>query len=816
MYKFTGFTARANDALNYALNFAQECGHTYIGSEHLLAGLLSENDSVAGIALVKQGVTLAKCEEIIKNTVGIGIRTVLTPDDFTPRSKAIIEFAISVARAMSLQLVGTEHLLLALINENSGFGYRIIKKLGASVKLIEKDIDRAVMGEAPTGQDSSSASGLSSKAENVGKYGKDLTELALMGKIDPVIGREKEIQRIIQILIRRTKNNPCLIGEPGVGKTAVVEGLALKIAMNEVPEILQNKRIITIDLTGMVAGTKYRGDFEDRIKKVIEEVLADGNIILFIDEIHTVVGAGSAEGAVDAANILKPSLARGDLQIIGATTVDEYRKNIEKDSALERRFQPINVGEPKEDEAIEVLKGIRDKYEAHHKVKITDDALISAVRLSVRYIGDRFLPDKAIDLIDEAASKVRLKGYTVPPELQELETKVKETANEKAAAVNTQDFERAARLRDKEKELRKEFDEQKSNWIETDSSALTEVTASDVAEVVAEWTGIPVSELTQEEADRLINLEAELHKRIIGQESAVTAVAKAVRRGRAGLKDPKRPVGSFIFPGPTGVGKTELCKALAEVLFGDESAMIRFDMSEFSEKYNVSRLVGSPPGYVGYDEGGQLTEKVRKRPYAVVLFDEIEKAHPDIYNILLQILDDGILTDSTGRQVSFKNCVVIMTSNVGARLITENNKSIGFSSVNNDKPDWERIKKEVVNELKKTFRPEFLNRVDDIIVFNGLNKDEIRLIAEKFLDGIKKRCAEMNINICFDSSVADNITEKGYDPVYGARPLKRKVREDIEDMLSEAVLNGSIKNGDYSCKYKDGKYILEKQDIDES
>lgn len=810
LYKFTGFTLRANDALNYSLNFAENCGHTYIGSEHLLAGLLSEPTCVAAVSLTKHGITKQKCEEMITTTIGMGMKTILTPEDFTPRCKHIIEFAISVARTMGLALVGTEHLLLSLLNENSGFGFRIIKQSGASVRSIEKDIDRAVMGEPPITNEQTSKK--TSKKEGIEKYGRNLTELALAGKIDPVIGRQKEIERIIQILIRRTKNNPCLIGEPGVGKTAVVEGLALKIADGNVPEMLKNKQIVSLDLTSMVAGTKYRGDFEERVKKIIEEVSEDSNIILFIDEIHTLVGAGSAEGAVDAANILKPGLARGDVQVIGATTIEEYRKNIEKDSALERRLQPITVEEPEEFEAYEILKGLRDKYEAHHKVKITDDALLSAVKLSVRYIGDRFLPDKAIDLVDEAASMVRLRDFAAPPELTELEVKVKETAAEKAAAVNTQDFERAARLRDKEKELRRQFDDKRNDWKNTDSSALSEVTVNDISEIVASWTGIPITELTQEESDRLINLEKELHKRIVGQHEAVSAVAKSVRRSRAGFKDPKRPIGSFLFLGPTGVGKTELCKSLASAMFGDENAMIRFDMSEFMEKHNVSRLIGSPPGYVGYGDGGQLTEKVRRRPYSVILFDEIEKAHTDVFNIFLQILEDGIVSDSQGRQISFKNCIIIMTSNIGASLIAEKERSLGFSLNNGKLLSMEKVKESVLSELKKNFKPELLNRIDDIIVFTRLKKEDIKEIAEKMLYEVSQRAADLGINIKFDSSAAEYIAEKGFDEAYGARPLRRTVRENIEDKLSEYLLQGTMSKGNYICKYNGREFVYEKTD----
>ncbi|NLA77845.1 MAG: ATP-dependent Clp protease ATP-binding subunit, partial [Clostridiales bacterium] len=644
-----------------------------------------------------------------------------------------VEMSASHARSMGLSAVGTEHILMAIIREGQSAAFQLLSQLGVSAQELMSDMGKAIVGEqasSPAGKAAYSHGKEKSSTCTLDQFGRDLTDMAKQKLIDPVIGRQKEIERVIQILSRRTKNNPCLIGEPGVGKTAIAEGLALKIASGEVPELLKNKRIVSVDLTGMVAGTKYRGDFEERIKAVVEEVINAGDVILFIDELHTIVGAGSAEGAVDAANILKPSLARGEMQVIGATTIEEYRKHIEKDAALERRFQPVTVDEPSEDEAVEILRGLRDKYEAHHKVKITDESIIAAVKMSSRYIGDRFLPDKAIDLVDEAASRVRLRAYTAPPELKALEDKIKETANEKAYAINSQDFELAAELRDKEKELTAQLADGKSKWQEEASRVVGEVTAQEIAEIVSSWTGIPVVQLTTEESKRLLNMEQELHKRIVGQDEAVTAVAKAIRRGRVGLKDPKRPVGSFIFLGPTGVGKTELCKTLAESMFGDENAMIRLDMSEYMEKHTVSKLIGSPPGYVGFDEGGQLTEKIRRHPYSVLLFDEIEKAHPDVFNMLLQILDDGILTDAQGRRVDFKNCIIIMTSNVGAQLISSRQGGLGFSSDANPNGTMsdERIRDAVMGELKRTFRPEFLNRIDDIIVFNQLSKDDIKEI----------------------------------------------------------------------------------------
>ena len=678
MFKFTGFTEKANKSLNAAVKAAEDLGHTYIGSEHILLGLLSDTSTVAGAVLAAHNITYADIEEELKRSIGVGVPTELQPDDFTPRSKNILETSVAFARQMGQQLVGTEHVLLAIAREGSCSATLLLSRAGVSMQDIVNDVSKALMGgTANAGTDNKD--GGKENESMLSQFGRDLTKLAKDGKIDPVIGRQKEIERVIQILSRRTKNNPCLIGEPGVGKTAIAEGLALKIVSGEVPELLKDKKIYSLDLTGMVAGTKYRGDFEERIKKVIDEVKNAKDVILFIDEVHTLIGAGSAEGAADAANILKPSLARGELQIIGATTIEEYRKHIEKDAALERRFQPVMVDEPSQEEAIEILKGIKDKYEAHHKVKITDEAIESAVKLSTRYIGDRYLPDKAIDLIDEAASRVRLRSYTAPSDLKELEDKKKSVEVEKLSAVNAQEFERAAALRDEERKLDKEIKDKKENWHDMAGKSHDEVTPADIADIVSSWTGVPVTQLSTEESDRLLHMEDELHRRIVGQDEAVEAVSRAIRRGRVGLKDPKKPIGSFIFLGPTGVGKTELCKALA-AMFGDENAMIRLDMSEYMEKHTVSRLIGSPPGYVGYDEGGQLTEKVRRKPYSVVLFDEIEKAHPDVFNMLLQILDDGVLTDGQGRRVDFKNCIIIMTSNVGAKLISQKQKAFGFAA----------------------------------------------------------------------------------------------------------------------------------------
>ncbi len=808
MFKFNGFTHKANEALNLAIESAQGFGHTYIGSEHILIGLLRCDESAAGQILADKGVTAEKIEAELEATVGRGNPTVLSPDQLTPRAKRIIEMSIAIARSSGCSLVGTEHLLAAILEEGDNYAVRFISKAGGDCSSILQEAARVAGSGAEDAESPSAKAGKSgsSKTPTLDKYGRDLTAEAKAGKLDPVIGRAHEIERIIQILTRRTKNNPCLIGEPGVGKTAVVEGLAIKIADGEVPELLKDKRVVSLDLTGMVAGTKYRGDFEERVKAAIDEVVKSKDTILFIDEVHTLVGAGSAEGSTDAANMLKPQLARGEVQIIGATTLNEYRKYIEKDAALERRFQPLTVGEPNEDDAVLILKGLRDKYEAHHKVRILDEALEAAVKLSSRYITDRYLPDKAIDLIDEAASRVKLRNMTTPTELKELEDKIKHISEEKTSAVNAQDFERAARLRDSEKTERANLDALKADWQQKSEHASGEVTAEEIAEIVSSWTGVPVAQLTEAESERLLKLESILHQRVIGQDEAVTAVAKAIRRGRVGLKDPKRPIGSFIFLGPTGVGKTELCRALAESMFGDENAIIKLDMSEFMEKHTVSKLIGSPPGYVGYDEGGQLTEKVRRKPYSVVLFDEIEKAHPDVFNMLLQILEDGVLTDSQGRHVNFKNTVIIMTSNVGARLITENRTSVGFG----DKAEAgseNDVKNAVLEELKRQFKPEFLNRIDDIIVFNKLSEEDIRRIAANMLATLTKRVKAIGIDCTFDESAVAEIAKEGFDPVYGARPLRRSIQSRIEDSLSERILEGVVKEGDsVRCTYSDGEF----------
>ena len=811
MFRFSGFTERANTALNLGVDTASNLGHNYIGSEHILIGLLKEGNGVAASVLQSKGVSADAIEERLVEMVGKGIPSRLTPNDFTPRCKRILEMAVMEARNLGHNYVGTEHVLMAILKEGESYAVKFLVEEGVNPQEVYTECLEAVGSQEPEqGYSGQPQSSKKSSTKNLDQFGRDLTQMAKNGELDPVIGRDKEIERVIQILSRRTKNNPCLIGEPGVGKTAIAEGLAQKIISGEVPETLKGKRIVSLDLTRMVAGTKYRGDFEERIKNAIEEVEKDKNIILFIDEIHTIIGAGAAEGAVDAANILKPSLARGLIHVVGATTLDEYHKHIEKDAALERRFQPVTVDEPSEEDAVLILRGLRDKYEAHHKVKITDESIDAAVTMSSRYITDRYLPDKAIDLIDEAASRVRMKTFTAPPDLKELEDQLKELAVEKESAVNAQDFERAAKVRDEEKLIKDKLEDQKKSWESHNAGKTDEVTPEDIAEIVSSWTGVPVKQLTEEESERLLKMEDIIHKRVVGQHEAVSAVCRAIRRSRVGLKDPKRPIGSFIFLGPTGVGKTELCKALAESLFGDESAMIRLDMSEYMEKHTVSRLVGSPPGYVGYEEGGQLTEKIRRKPYSVVLFDEIEKAHPDVFNMLLQILDDGILTDGQGRRVDFKNAVIIMTSNIGARMIAEKTQSLGFSSSEDTETSIEHIKDSVMGELRRTFRPEFLNRVDDIIIFNKLDKEDIRKIAGNLLSGLAKRVSSLDISLTFTDAAVDKIADIGFDPTYGARPLKRAIQSKIEDKLSEEMLEGRVKaNQKVTCDYKDDKFIFE-------
>lgn len=805
MYRFNSFTTKANEVLNLAIKSAESYGHNYIGTEHILIGLLSQGTTVP--ALINNNITYEAINDIIKERIGIGHPTSLSPDDFTPRAKRIIELSYQIARTMRNTYVSIEHLLIALLKEEDSYAVRFIIESGADPQRILDDLIQNLSNNSyESGAQSSSKKKSKSKTPTLDEFGKNLTELARQGKIDPVIGREDEIKRVIQILSRRSKNNPCLIGEPGVGKTAIAEGLALKIVNGEVPELLLNKTIYSLDLTSMVAGTKYRGDFEERIKKAMDEVIENKDVILFIDEIHNIMGAGAAEGAVDAANILKPSLARGEIQVIGATTISEYRKNIEKDAALERRFQPVTVGEPTEEETVAILKGLRDKYEAHHKVKITDDAIESAVKLSSRYINDRFLPDKAIDLVDEAASVVRLNAYTLPQNLKDMEDEIKRLDAEMQDAVTNQEFESAATLRDKENELKKLLDEEKSKWKNSSSHEAKAVTSEEIAQVVSSWTGVPVAQLTKEESERLLNMEDILHKRIVGQDKAVSAISKAIRRGRVGLKNPNRPIGSFIFLGPTGVGKTELCKSLAEAMFGDENAIVKLDMSEYMEKHTVSKLIGSPPGYVGFDEGGQLTEKIRRKPYSVVLFDEIEKAHPDVFNMLLQILEDGVLTDSQGRRVSFKNAIIIMTSNVGASKITDEKQALGFGQ-NDGKPL--SIEELVMPDLKRTFKPEFLNRLDDIIVFNQLDENDIKEIARRMLKSLQKRTEALGITLSFTDDAVNELAKEGFDKVYGARPLRRAIQSKIEDRLSELILDKTIsENSTCTVDYKDNEFIF--------
>ena len=796
-YKFTN---SAEIALEIANEIAAKLGHNYIGTEHLLYGLVEEANGVASKVLANQGVTSAEVLKEIENLIGINEEVSITDIDaigFTPRTKRVIENAFMEARRLNSQYIGTEHLLVGIMREGDSVAVRIMMDLNVNPQKLYNEIVKTIneTDSKEQGAKRSSNRGSFNSTPTLNQYGSDLTKRATEGKLDPVIGRSTEIDRVIQILSRRTKNNPCLIGEPGVGKTAIAEGLAEKIVAGDVPETLKNKRVVSVDISSMVAGAKYRGDFEERIKKSLDEVRKAGDVILFIDEIHTIVGAGSAEGAVDAANILKPLLARGEIQVIGATTTNEYRKYIEKDAALERRFSPVTVEEPSEEDAIKILEGLRDKYEAHHNVKITDDAIKAAVDLSIRYVNDRYLPDKAIDLIDEAASKVKMQSYTKPDSIRKLEEEIEKVNKEKEEAIATQNFEKAAKLRDKQRTKKEKLEEEQAKWKDGNTKNVITLNKENIAEVIARWTGIPAYKITETESDKLRHLEENLHKRVIGQNEAVSAVAKAIRRGRVGLTDPNRPTGSFLFLGPTGVGKTELAKALAEAMFGNEDAMIRIDMSEFMESHSVAKLIGSPPGYVGYDEGGQLTEKVRRKPYSVILFDEMEKAHPDVMNMLLQILEDGRLTDSQGRTVNFKNTIIIMTSNVGAKLITDKNK-LGFAndkSAENEKQEYENIKKEVLAELKKQFRPEFVNRIDDIIVFHKLNNEDINKIMEIMLKQVQKRLELQNYKVEIDDSAKELIAKKGVDNNYGARPLRRSIQNMLEDKIAEAILDGIIK-----------------------
>lgn len=803
-YKFTN---SAQTALETATNLAIKLGHDFVGTEHILFGLVNEENGVASKVLAKQNVTEEVVLKEIKELIGVNESNIIGIDDvgFTPRTKKIIENALIEARKFNSEYIGTEHLLVGIMREGDSIAVRILMDLNVNPQKLYGEIVKIIKdGEELTqsiDNKNLKNNGSYSATPTLNQYSTDLTKKAREGKIDPIIGRDSELERVIQILSRRTKNNPCLIGEPGVGKTAIAEGLAQKVVIGDVPETIKDKRVVNLDISGMVAGAKYRGDFEERIKKCLNEVKKAGDVILFIDEIHTIVGAGSAEGAVDAANILKPSLARGEIQVIGATTTNEYRQYIEKDAALERRFCPIVIEEPSKEDTIKILEGLRDKYEAHHNVKISNEAIHAAVEFSTRYINDRYLPDKAIDLIDEAASKIKMKTYLKPESLKKLEIEIKKLEKEKEEAVTTQNFEEAAKLRDKRNEKKKELEIKEEKWKNSNNKKIVTLLPEDIANVIALWTGIKVNKITESESEKLKKLEENLHKRVVGQEEAVTAVAKAIRRGRVGLKDKNRPIGSFLFLGPTGVGKTELSKALAENIFGNENTMIRVDMSEFMEAHSVAKLIGSPPGYVGYDEGGQLTEKVRKKPYSVILLDEIEKAHPDVMNMLLQILEDGRLTDSKGKTIDFKNTIIIMTSNVGARMITEKNK-LGFSKTENEeenvKKDYQDTKKKVMEELKKQFKPELLNRIDEIIVFHKLNNNDVNRIIDLMINQVKVKLEEQNINIEIGNDVKELIARKGTDIKYGARPLRRAIQSMLEDKIAEGILDGEVKKGKVS------------------
>lgn len=806
---FGRFTERAQKVLALAQEEAMRLGHNNIGTEHILLGLIREGEGIAAKALQALNLDMDKIQKEVETLIGKGTEGTQNIH-YTPRAKKVIELSMDEARKLGHTYVGTEHILLGLIREGEGVAARVLNNLGVSLNKARQQVLQLLGSNESSATNNQGAQTSSANTPTLDGLARDLTAAAREEALDPVIGRSKEIERVIQVLSRRTKNNPVLIGEPGVGKTAIAEGLAQLIINNEIPETLRDKRVMTLDMGTVVAGTKYRGEFEDRLKKIMDEIRQAGNVILFIDELHTLIGAGGAEGAIDASNILKPALARGELQCIGATTLDEYRKYIEKDAALERRFQPITVDQPSGEEAILILEGLRDRYEAHHRVKITDEAIEQAVKLSDRYIPDRFLPDKAIDLIDEAASKVRLKSYTCPPNLKELEQRLETMKKEKDSAVQSQEFEKAASLRDTEQKLREELEQTKNEWKEKQGQTDSEVTGEDIAQIVASWTGIPVSKLAEEETERLLKMEEILHKRVIGQEEAVKAVSRAIRRARAGLKDPKRPIGSFVFLGPTGVGKTELARAVAESLFGDENATIRIDMSEYMEKHSTSRLVGSPPGYVGHDEGGQLTEKVRRKPYSVILLDEIEKAHPDVFNILLQVLEDGRLTDSKGRTVDFRNTAIIMTSNVGAELIKKGS-TLGFQAGTTEQ-DYDNMKNKVMGELKRSFRPEFLNRIDEVIVFHSLEESHIQQIVGLMASQLQKRLKEQEIDISLTNEALRFIAKEGFDPQYGARPLRRALQRQVEDRLSEELLQGKIKKGDsVIIAEKDGELKVTKK-----
>ena len=809
---FDRFTERAQKVLYFAQEEANTFKHGYVGTEHMLLGILKESDGIASKCLKDSGVTIENVRSLIEEYEGEGdIESYGNEIAITPRVKKLLESSLTKAVNLGQNYISPEHILLALIDEGEGVAYTILNTIGVDLERLKQELTKNMMNDQNTAP-ANSGRIVKSDTPNLDQFGRDLTLLAKEGKLDPVIGRDEETERVLEILCRRMKNNPCLIGDPGVGKTAVVEGLAERIVAGNIPEILKDKRVFSLDLSSLIAGSKYRGEFEERMKKVLTEIKKSGKVILFIDEIHTIVGAGAAEGAIDASNILKPALARGEIQCIGATTIDEYRKNIEKDSALERRFQPVTIGEPTKDEAVLILKGIRDKYEAHHGVKISDEAIKAAVDLSDRYITDRYLPDKAIDLMDEAAAKLRIENLTAPKDLKKREEELNNLEKEKLDAINLQDFEKAARLRDNEKELKGELENLKSNWQKNNAVSTKIVGETQIASVVSRWTNIPVERLTEKESEKLLKLEDILHQRVIGQDEAVKSVAQAVRRARVGLKDPKRPIGSFIFLGPTGVGKTELSKALAEAMFGDENSMIRIDMSEYMEKHTVSKLIGSPPGYVGFDEGGQLTEKVRRHPYSVVLFDEIEKAHPDVFNILLQILEDGRLTDGKGKTVDFKNTIIIMTSNVGASEIKKQN-SMGFN-VNEDgmnDTEYEKMKEKVMDDLKQSFKPEFLNRIDDIIVFHQLQEKDLRKIVKLMLKSVRERLKDQGISIEFNDDAEKILAKEGFDIEYGARPLRRAITKTIEDKLSEEILKGTVSHGDnVMVTGNEGKLMFQK------